>query len=308
MKSKLRLLSFLMLFTFTANYAQSSAEQAGIAVQGIARDTNNTAIMNSDVNLTFKLYYNNDSDVSVILYTNTVRVETDAFGVFSHVIENPSTKNSKFANYQVWLEIKEGSTLISNEKLNHVPYAISANNGVPTGSIMPFMGAVAPAGWALCNGDALPSDATKLRAMVGANAPNLGGMFLRGAGANTNAGYEANGGPDLKSTQKDDFKSHKHWAGDITSADPKQNNLLKMDAAGGHTHQSNHVQGNTDAVAHLGGHFFGGGVAGVDKATSTYTTSANGAHTHKLTGFTDAAGGSSETRPVNYGVNYIIKL
>ena len=59
MKSKLLLLSFLMLLMVTTNYGQTSASQAGIAVQGIARDGNNTAIANQSVSFTFELYYFN---------------------------------------------------------------------------------------------------------------------------------------------------------------------------------------------------------------------------------------------------------
>jgi len=51
MKSKILLLSFLTLFTIAINYAQSSASQAGIAVQGIARDANNTALTNKNISL-----------------------------------------------------------------------------------------------------------------------------------------------------------------------------------------------------------------------------------------------------------------
>jgi hypothetical protein len=49
MKSKLLLLSFIMLLTTATSFAQTSA--SGIAIQGIARDNNNSALTNESINL-----------------------------------------------------------------------------------------------------------------------------------------------------------------------------------------------------------------------------------------------------------------
>ena len=291
MKSKILLLSFLTLFTIAINYAQSSASQAGIAVQGIARDANNTALTNKNISLTFELYYLNASSLEEPIYTTTVNVETDAFGVFSYIIDPTAINNSKFANNQAYLRIKKGAEIISNEIFKHVPYAIAANNGVPTGSIMPFIGTEAPAGWAICNGSELPSTATKLIAMVGNNAPDLRGMFLRGAGKNNVTGYTENVGPNLKSRQQDDNLAHTHAAGELAADD-----------AGEHAHDvkifgfspSNLLSGSSRGIYTY---------SGTDK---TLTSALSGEHNHKISGSTAETG--TESRPVNYGVNYIIKL
>ena len=188
MISRLFLSIVFMLFFSVFSNAQSSAEAAGIAVQGIARNADNSAITNSTVSLTFELYYLNTSNVSQEIYTQTTSLTTDAFGVFSYVIDPGSANNAIIANNQAYLRISEGSTIISDELLKHVPYAIAANNGVPTGSIMPFIGATAPEGWALCNGQNLTSVAgsTNLITLLGSNsAPNLQGMFLRGTGTSS---------------------------------------------------------------------------------------------------------------------------
>jgi hypothetical protein len=58
------------------------------------------------------------------------------------------------------LKIEEGTTIISDEPLNHVPYAIVASMSYPNCPIM-FIG-TAPEGWALCNGSPLPTTATVL--------------------------------------------------------------------------------------------------------------------------------------------------
>lgn len=303
MKSKLLLLSFLMLLTVTTNYAQTSATQSGIAVQGIARDNNNTALTNETISFKFTLYYNNPGPVNV--YVENISISTDTFGVFSHVLDVQSSTNSSFANHLIFLKIEDvtEATIISDEVLKHVPYAISANNGVPTGSIMPYVGAVAPNGWVLCNGQSLTviPGANALITLLGSNsAPNLGGMFLRGAGANTNPNvvngknFTGNNGPALNDTQDDvaNLKSHKHGVTQLTIGDadlaPVDKSLVFATNAWGKSTVMD--SGGTGAVVGSG---FG---------------IVSGDHHHSISGDTDAKGDFSETRPVNYGVNYIIKL
>ncbi|WP_163411214.1 tail fiber protein [Flavobacterium ajazii] len=289
---KTKLLLMLCLFCATmSNYAQSSASQSGIAVQGIARDANNTTLLNQTINLTFTLYYLDASSIEQTIYKITKNVTTDAFGVFSDVIDPTAVNNSLFANNPAYLRIEKGTEVISDEKLRHVPYAISANNGVPTGSIMPFIGTVAPEGWALCNGAALPTTAKALIAMVGSNAPNLQGMFLRGTGTSP---VNSQAGPALKGTQGDAFKSHNHSASASDS---------------GHTHGYGDVfyseggkGGTVTVTSNIG---INGNTDNDNMGLEIRRTSDTG---HANISVTTANSGDTETRPVNYGVNYIIKL
>jgi len=184
MKSKLLFLSLLMLLITATSFAQTSASASGIAIQGIARDNNNSAFTNQTITFEFTIY--DPADASNLIYFKSIALTTDAFGVFSYIMDVGPSKNSKFYNKNLWLKIKDASSgqTISDEVFKHVPYAISANNGVPTGSIMPYIGTDAPTGWVLCDGRALGSidGAEELIALVGNNAPDLGGMFLRGTG------------------------------------------------------------------------------------------------------------------------------
>ncbi|MFV5690715.1 tail fiber protein [Flavobacterium sp. LT1R49] len=283
MKTKLLLLSLLMLLTVTTNYAQTSASVAGIAIQGIARDNNNTARVSATLNLTFRIYYG----ANIAIYEVTKTVTSDAFGVFSVVLEPGAANNILIANNQAFLKISEGTTIISDESLKQVPYAIAASNGVPTGSIMPFIGTSVPEGWALCNGDPLPSTATALIGMIGSKAPNLRGRFLRGAGDDAQPNTDT---VDLKTYQDQQFKSHNH---NVT--DP------------GHTHVYNDIYhsenggeitiGAKDAWRGSGDTDYDNSGWGIDRTTN-----------NSPTGITINANGGEETRPVNYGVNYIIKL
>nr|MCH9659792.1 phage tail protein [Bacteroidota bacterium] len=215
-----------------------------------------------------------------------------------------SDKIALIANQQAFLRIEADGNLISNEALKHVPYAISANNGVPTGAIMPFIGTVAPPGWVLCNGDAIPDSGAggagyDLSTLLGsASAPDLRGFFLRGAGTNAVSGYTSNAGPAIQTRQQDDNLTHFHSKGSLATS-----------STGGHSHNVPHSAGSTPTAGSVYR-------SAVNRSTATnpqntyptqMPTSLVGNHSHTITGSTGSVGGT-ESRPVNYGVNYIIKL
>jgi microcystin-dependent protein len=290
-----KLLSLLMLLTVAINYGQSSANVAGIAIQGIARDNNNVARTSSTISLTFRIYYGSN----VAIYEVTKTVTTDAFGVFSAVLEPGETNNIVIANTQAYLKISEGTTIISDEKLKQVPYAIAASNGVPTGSIMPYIGTNAPAGWVMCDGSPLPGDGSEkaLQELLGGsaikNAPDLRGMFLRGAGQNGNGTNAAEIQPNnLKAVQSSDNKSHNHTG----------------NSAGEHTHSIERTSNPGSGEAYDAGDLNSTkNVAATTDRRFTprrdFNVSNSGEHTHTIN-----SSGVSESRPINYGVNYIIKL
>ncbi|OUD36220.1 hypothetical protein FPG59_07135 [Flavobacterium sp. FPG59] len=301
-----------MLLTVAINYGQSSANVAGIAIQGIARDNNNTARTSATISLTFRIYYGSN----VVIYEVTRTVTTDAFGVFSAVLEPGETNNIVIANTQAYLRISEGSTTISDEKLKQVPYAIAASNGVPTGSIMPFVGTTAPVGWVMCDGSALPADAlggAPLRALVGDYAPDLRGIFLRGAGQNGNGTNAAEIQPNtLKAVQSSDNKSHNHTGNTSNAGNHYHNMFTRQDSGSGQTTIG--YLATTDQLYKVSPRRDGNGDWNGELMYSPNQTndvidrgrtSTNGDHNHS---FTTANSGTTESRPINYGVNYIIKL
>jgi hypothetical protein len=281
----------------------------GIAVQGIARDNENSAI--TDTSLTFKFSITKDDNT--VLYEETKSIKTDNFGVFSHIVKNGnpwnnaafSTIDFSIQNLKMKVSVNYNNTDIEvyNQPFQYTPYAhfavkagfaTNAGNGVPTGAIMPYIGAVAPAGWVLCEGQNISSVAgsADLRNLIGNNAPDLRGMFLRGAGTNDQDAYKDNVGPALRAHQDDGFKEHLHAAGD-----------LKTDLTGAHTHKVT-FKVEKDAKGDDG--FKKYGVSNED-GLEDEETDKQGDHSHVVSGNT-ANTGVKETRPVNYGVNYIIKL
>ncbi len=292
MKNYYFLLSFFLLTTISL--AQ------GISLQGIARDNSSSAIVATYLTFRFSITEEDGTE----LYAETQAIKTDDFGVFSHIIRSGTpvaTSNFDdidFAidNLKLKVSINYNSEDIEvyNQVLQYTPYAHYARNGVPTGSILPFTGTEAPRGWVLCNGQELTAitGATKLIALIGNNTPDLQGLFLRGTGTSSlDAKYV---GPSLLETQEDANKKHNH---DVTLTGETNND-------GAHRHFVNTSMGTKSYQDGLGNST----TKWVNNGSDLYT-STDGAHTHEITidGSTDDSG-SDESRPVNFGVNYIIKL
>lgn len=291
MKNYYFLLSFLLLTTIL--FAQ------GISLQGIARDNSSSAIVTKYLTFRFSITEEDGTE----LYAETQDIKTDNFGVFSHIIRSGTPvvntfDDIDFAIDNLKLKVSINYNLedieVYNQALQYTPYAHYARNGVPTGSILPFTGTEVPTGWVLCNGQELTAivGATKLIALIGNNAPDLQGLFLRGTGTSSlDAKYV---GPSLLETQEDTNKEHNH---DATLTGETNND-------GAHRHFVNASMGTESYQDGIGNST----TKWVTNGSELYT-STDGTHTHNVTlnGSTDDTGGD-ESRPVNFGVNYIIKL
>jgi microcystin-dependent protein len=299
-KSFLFLFFLVSLLPLSNLFAQANVQSTGISIQGIARDENNSALSNIDaLGLTFKIYYLDGSNNEVTILNQTANVKTDNFGVFSYVMSIDKSLFTAISNSQAYLKVTQASVVFSNEKLQAVPYAIQAQNGVPTGTIMAYVGTTAPVGWLMCDGAPFPDNLyyAQLKSLLGStNAPDLKGLFLRGVGDAT--GYTGKTGPSLKTVQADGVAAHNHGVGTLLTA-----------AAGDHAHTIARRQ-NPDSGAYdtNDAHKTENSAATTDRANlGNFNTSSSGNHTHTLTG-TTANTGITETRPINYGVNYIIKI
>jgi hypothetical protein len=296
------LISSFLLFLSTNLTAQTTADNSGIAIQGIARDSNNVAKTLTSITLIIKLYYLDGTQEVNIIPDVLADLTTDAFGVFSYVLDVGDENYVKIANHQARLRITESGDVITDEPLMQSPYAIAASNGVPTGSIMPYLGNTPPQGWVVCDGSLLPTDgsADALIALIGSNnAPDLQGMFLRGTGTNPVNGQD---GPALMQTQNDTIQAHVHDAGQ-----------LMTDMEPNHDHNYDFFGLNYNRVLRNNGNGTANGTDGTDSSgtepdlLNSRPMVAAGAHDHEIIGNT-ASTGDAETRPVNYGVVYIIKL
>ncbi|MBB6463686.1 tail fiber protein [Flammeovirga kamogawensis] len=282
------------------------AQSGGFVVQGLARNSLHAAIPNKVIDFKFTIVSN---DKSSTYFSETKQLVTNAQGVFSHEIGTGTVSTGsiqtvpyKDANLKLIISMITNSTenVISEQIINYVPYAFSALNGAPSGSIVPFTGTDVPLGWMLCDGSSVPSG-TYLKDMIGmANAPDLRGMYLRGTGTNgthQNSNNDYATGPGLNSYEKDQLGDHGH------------DNDFSVDISNDGSHTHSYSKFREGGSGNLGRH--GGGV--VKRQNISRTTGNSGDHTHSTTigGSVGAATGDgvySETQPVSYGVNYIIKL
>jgi hypothetical protein len=311
MKKTYLILCFLAAFFSVKNVnAQANVQATGISIQGIARDENNSAVANVDaLGLAFKIYYLDGGNNEVTILNQTGNVKTDNFGVFSYVMNIDNSIFTAISNTPAYLKVTQGSVVFSNEKLQAVPYAIHAQNGVPSGTIMAYVGTTPPVGWLLCDGSSFPDNVyyAQLKALLGGlNTPNLSARYLRGTGV-----QEGRGGIALKGTQYDELRQHAHAVNIATTTNGNHehnagngfNKLSRADnrywvlwgstSSATPSNPENAPQGRTNAY---------------DNANLPFA----GDHTHQVTGNTASAGSNDgtygDTRPYSYGVNWIIKI
>lgn len=309
---------YLLFFIQTLAFSQAIATSSGISVQGLLKDTTGTPLSNViGASLNFTLYYlDSDSNITTITSIQD-EVNTDDYGVFSYVLNVGSSEFEDLAFYQSYMRIDNGTQQIFNQKLYSVPYAIHARNGYPVGTILPYLGDELPSGWLFCNGESIPNDIfhSNLIALVGENTPNLSGVFLRGTGTQGSLvnyyewGYNSQGnqttysGPDLMTFQNDAMSRHSHSSGTIA-----------LSEAGRHIHpvRADGVSPNGTNTTRDGQSVVG--TSNSDEGMYEFTDETwrpidyAGEHTHNLGGNTGIRGNGNEVRPVNYGVNYIIKI
>ncbi len=179
---------------------------------------------------------------------------------------------------------------------------LSFGRANPPGSIIAYTMETAPIGWLICDGSAVNRVIyAALFSVIGTtfgsgdgqftfNLPDYRGAFLRGSGAHASNGFS---GPDVNTSQTDATRSHTH---DTNVYDP------------GHTHTQTSANDNFDNNS---AYPSGSGVnpkpsyAQYDNGTRTWDNTIN-SNTTGIT-VTIESTGSTETRPYNYGVVWLIK-
>ncbi|QVY64268.1 phage tail protein [Polaribacter sp. Q13] len=310
-------ITLILLFISLASFAQS-----GMVFQGIARDNNSAALTSKTLTFAFKI---TKSDGSV-LYEETQQITTDNFGVFSHVI-GTGTRVGVAAfgdiafsdgNLKAIINVNNGGvdTQIYDQPFEYVPYAKHAANGVPIGTILSHAGDAVPDGYVECNGQGI-TDAkyAALRTVLGGatNAPNLGGVYLKGAGTPNNSSFSHPIG--LRALQDPSTQTHTHTF----------NVNGNTNDAGIHDHNIRHSNyGTPDGIDHGGADKEWGWQQSSDPNNSSSEqfkkTDNAGNHNHNIaiTGQRTGHGGTlgdaqvdgnreKENRPFSYGVRYIIK-
>lgn len=306
------LIAFFTVLNVIA-FAQYSTK--GFGFQGYAVDSDGKALAGKSINVRFTIARTPAGGTN---YVAIHTLNTDAYGVFGATIGtgNGTETGTPFAelnfasyDYILQVEVKKAGavtyTEISNKVLDAVPFARSAANGVPVGTILPFAGAntKVPDGWLLCNGASYSETGiySQLASVIGTTwgtgssdfaVPDLRGVFLRGAnnmgsgGARTGTYADPTSARAVGSFQDHDIQSHNHTG--------------TANSAGDHTH-SHGSDGALEGFDNNNAGF----ISLTDRnSASRVVGDLNGAHTHSLS--INNTGGA-ETRPVNAAVNYIIK-
>lgn len=308
-------ITLLLLFITVVSFAQS-----GIVFQGIARDDQNSAMINKTLTFTFKIKDPSNTE----LFTENKSLTTDAFGVFSHTIGsvNISGFNSvEFTKKDLRLEVTVNgvSGAIYDQEFQYVPYAKHAEiatraiHGVPVGTILPFMGTTAPEGWVMCdNTNISDSKYDALRAVLGtSHTPDLRGRFLKGAGTS--------GMGIMPTSQYDQSSLGQYQSQSIMQHNHDKGSIKVKDGEGGHKHaikvynenksDKGYTQdGKVNSLTATNRHG-----SWITNHSDNYQNEAlighvngTGHHNHTIEGST-ANTGTKENRPWSFSVNYIIK-
>ena len=321
---KKTIIAYALLF-LTLSITQAQNVQRGFNFQGVALNQANAALVDASINIRITIYPQGDAANPV--YTETHSLTSDSYGVFQ--IKIGSIDPTGFGNIAfseidcwMWVESRTGTDpyqTINNIEMPSTAYAKFADvalNGVPSGAIMPYMGAKAniPPGWLYCDGSSYPATGVyaKLFGVIAYawgntgdefHVPDLRARFMRGvsdgAGTDPDAANRTaqtaggNTGDNVGTQQNDDFTDHLHAVS--ISATSSSN--------GAHTHWYDNQESGEQTCS--------GSDTGPAQTLNTgvVATSTSGSHSHTIdvVGDTELVTGN-ETRPINLSVFYIIKM
>jgi microcystin-dependent protein len=303
--------------------AQLDIDSLGFNYSALVRDSIGRPMPLRNVTLEFTLTTRNgDPSQPSFDYQEEKTFKTDNFGFANHIIgTGVATSKSSIKNYYnvdfskqsywLWVRLKTsfnatGWEVLAKQRLEAVPYAkvagkLAGESAIPSGTIVAFAGDVnkIPKGWMLCDGKEVDGSVDSLKALFNVisynwgkpnnvnpnifNLPDLRGLFLRGVDLGSGKDPNANGRNPIKT-------------GGIGTADKVGS--YQDDAFQGHRHnvQTNFSRGGQPDNASSGNNrngFYSGFINILDPIS-------DGTNGNPRT--------TSETRPKNAYVNYIIKL
>ena len=108
MKSLKYVLLIVLFFPLSTLFSQTTYN-SGIAVQGIARTTDQGVIASQNIAMSFTLYHKDLNNNETLVKQETKTITTDAYGVFSHTINVSDIESSIFSSNKVFLRIIQGT-------------------------------------------------------------------------------------------------------------------------------------------------------------------------------------------------------
>jgi len=342
MKRLVLIIAAIAAFAFSSFAQLTASDSRGISIQGIARDNNGGIYASKPITVVITVY----NGPSVVYKEKQTGIMTDIAGVFSTNIGiaplgvtltvsagtafSAVDFNAGSLSITVGVQIESGVEVnVGTFPLQSVPYAklatmatnasnatnaihatnadnathatnadnatnashaTTADNGVPIGTIISFAGYAAPAGWAICDGSSHSIYDLNYAGLWSVtsytwggccehfNLPDLRGRFLRGVSDTT--------------TNDPDKASRTALYGGGTTGNSVA--TYQGDSYASHQHIDGFAGGNATASY---------GVATVATVGNVNGQSGTSTINHAYTSFS----GSSETRPKNATVLFIIK-
>lgn len=212
--------------------------------------------------------------------------------------------------------------------LNASQIAGAASALLPSGVVLPFAGSSAPSGWLLCDGSEIsqttyanlfaalsttyntqinPTTGSAWAAPAGGNfrVPDYRGIFLRGVGTASGKDAVTLGGHQTEKTKTPATAF-------TTAASSVSGTATSAGVDLTHNHTVTESGYGTPGVINIA--YSNGGTGFYNRGGGLLGTANSGtmAHSHALSATAAAStvngGGDNETRPLNKGVNYIIKI
>jgi microcystin-dependent protein len=169
-------------------------------------------------------------------------------------------------------------------------------DATPVGIVSMFAGAVAPSGYLLCDGSAVPADPAydPLRNLVGANVPDLRNRFVLGWGTKA---VKATGGAETVTLTTAQMPNHAH-GGNTGQAGGHAHTGSTGQASINHDHGQAIVAGN-GATPGLRWDYVGEGASGNRLPQGVNTDARDVPHSHPVT--VDPVGNHGHTIPAEGG-------
>ncbi len=279
----------LLVYIINISYLCSQIPQI-ISYQGVLTDNSGNLVSDGNYNITFNLYTVSVAGSSIWTETQSV---TTTQGVFNVNLGSVTPFTIGFSS-QYYLGVTIGGTEMSpRTQLTSAAYSM---NGNPAGTVLAYVGSSAPSGFLICNGNTVSRTTySELFSIIGTSfgngdgvttfhLPDLRGRFIRG--------YDGTAGNDPDKVTRIESNTGGNTGNNIGS--------LQDDAFQGHYH-------NFIGMAAL----ITPGGSGINQfSTPPEPTKQNLLQTvqHPITDGTNGVPRtSSETRPKNVYMNYIIK-